>query len=166
VFVGAVGAQILVNIDKVDLYGGELEATYTPFKGFDLFANYGITHSKIKSFAFNPADVGNRAPYIPKDGGAIGGQYRLPVTATMNLFGRAELEHHGKQYWDPEDSTPRSSFELINLHGGVESANGRWSVTGYVRNLTDKKYNAEFVGGGFAQPAAPRTYGIEVRTSF
>jgi iron complex outermembrane receptor protein len=166
VFVGAVGAQILVNIDKVDLYGGELEATYTPFKGLDLFANYGITHSKIKSFAFNPADVGNRAPYIPEDGGTVGGQYRLPVTATMNLFGRAELEHHGKQYWDPEDSTPRSGFELINLHGGVESADGHWSVTGYVRNLTDKKYNAEFVAGGFAQPAEPRTYGVEIRTSF
>jgi iron complex outermembrane receptor protein len=166
VFVGAVGAQILVNVDKVDLYGGELEAIFTPVKGLDLFANYGITHSKIKSFAFNPADVGNRAPYIPKDGGMIGGQYRVPVTATMNLFGRAELEHHGKQYWDPENSTPRSGFELINLHGGVESANGRWSVTGYVRNLTDKKYNAEFVAGGFAQPAQPRTYGIEIRTSF
>lgn len=166
VFVGAVGAQILVNIDKVDLYGGELEATFTPFKGLDLFANYGITHSKIKRFAFNLADVGNRAPYIPKDGGTIGGQYRLPVTARMNLFGRAELEHHGKQYWDPENATPRSGFELINLHGGVESADARWSITGYVRNLTDKKYNAEFVSGGFAQPAEPRTFGVEVRTSF
>ncbi len=166
VFVGAVGAQILVNIDKVDLYGGELEVTYTPVKGLDLFANYGITHSEIKSFAFTPADVGNRAPYIPKDGGTIGGQYRFAVTSRLNLFARAEVEHHGKQYWDPEDSTPRSGFELINLHAGVESADGRWSVTGYVRNLTDKKYNAEFVGGGFAQAAEPRMYGVELRTSF
>ena len=166
VFVGAVGAQILVNIDKVDLYGGELEATYAPFKGLDLFANYGITHSKITSFAFNPADVGKRAPYIPTNGGTAGGQYRFAVTSQLNLFGRAEVEHHGKQYWDPENSTPRSAFDLVNLHAGIESADGRWSVTGYVRNLSDKKYNAEFVAGGFAQTAEPRMYGVEVRTSF
>ncbi|WP_157218462.1 TonB-dependent receptor [Flavisphingomonas formosensis] len=166
VFVGAVGAQILVNIDKVDLYGGEIEATFTPIKGLDIYANYGYTHSEIKKFAFNPADVGNWAPYIPRDGGALGAQYRFPVTDRLNLFARGEVEHHGKQYWDPENSTARSSFQLVNLRGGVESANGRWTLTGYVRNLTDKKYNAEFVSGGFVQPAEPRTYGVELRTSF
>lgn len=165
-FVGAVGAQILVNVDRADLYGGEIEVSFTPVKGLDLFANYGYTHSEIKKFAFNTADIGNWAPYIPRDGGTIGAQYRLPVTDTLNVFARGEMEHHGKQYWDPENATARSSFQLINLRGGVEGPDSRWSVTGFVRNLTDKKYNAEFVSGGFVQPAEPRMYGVEVRTSF
>ncbi|PTS79930.1 TonB-dependent receptor [Sphingomonas sp. HMWF008] len=166
VFVGAVGAQILVNIDKVDLYGGEIEATLTPIKGLDLFANYGYTHSEIKQFAFNPAAVGNWAPYIPRDSGAIGAQYRFAVSPDLNLFGRGEIEHHGKQYWDPENATARSAFQLINLNAAIETANGRWSINGFVRNLADKRYNAEFVSGGFVQPAQPRTYGIGVRASF
>ncbi len=166
VFVGAVGAQILVNIDKVDLYGGEIEATLTPVEGLDLFANYGYTHSEIKRFAFNPAAVGNWAPYVPRDSGAIGAQYRFPISSRFNAFGRGELEHHGKQYWEPENSTARSAFQLINLNGGVETSNGRWKLTGFVRNITDKKYNAEFVSGGFVQPAEPRTYGVEIRGSF
>lgn len=166
VFVGAVGAQILVNVDKVHLYGGEVEVMFTPVKGLDFFGNYGFTHSEIRKFTFNTADVGNWAPYIPRDSGSIGAQYRFPVTDSMNLFARGEMEHHGKQYWDPENATARSAFQLINLHGGIEAENGRWSLTAFVRNLTDKKYNAEFVSGGFVQPASPRTWGAELRTSF
>lgn len=166
VFAGSVGAQILVNIDKVQLYGAELEASFTPFQGLDLFANYGYTHSEIKRFTFNSANVGNWAPYIPRDSGSIGAQYRFPVGASLSSYVRGEVEHHGKQYWDPDNSSARSAFQLINLTGGIEAENGRWSVTGYVRNLVDKKYNAEFVTGGFVQPASPRTYGVELRTSF
>lgn len=166
VFVGSINAQVLVNIDRVDLYGGEIEATFTPVKNLDLFGNYGYTHSAIKSFAFSPADVGHWAPYIPRDGGTVGAQYRFPATDRVNVFTRAEMEYHGKQYWDPANSTARSGFELVNLRGGLESADSRWSVTGFVRNLADKAYNAEFVAGGFVQPAEPRTFGVEVRTSF
>ncbi|MDR6146197.1 iron complex outermembrane receptor protein [Sphingomonas sp. SORGH_AS870] len=166
VFVGSVGAQILVNVDKVHLYGGEIEVLFSPVKGLDLFGNYGYTHSEIREFAFNPADVGNWAPYIPRDSGSIGAQYRLPATSDTSLFMRGEVEHHGKQYWDPENATARSAFQLVNLRAGIEAQDSRWSITGYVRNLTDKAYNAEFVSGGFVQPAEPRTYGIELRSSF
>jgi len=166
VFVGAVGAQILVNIDKVDLYGGEIEASYSPIKDLNFFANYGYTHSKITQYNFTPSDVGNWAPYIPRDSGSVGAQYRFPVSTTLNIFSRVEMEYHGKQYWDPENATARSAFELVNMRGGIETAKGRYSLTGFVNNLTDKAYNAEFVSGGFVQPAEPRTYGIEFSAKF
>ena len=162
-FVAAAGAQVLVNIDKAELYGAEIEADFTPTPGLNIFASYGFTHSKITRFSFNPADVGNKLPYVPADGGVIGAQYRLPLTDAFGLFARGEVEHRGKQYWDPDNSTARSSFRLINLQLGLEGDAQRWSLTGYVRNLTDKKYNAEFVLGGFVQPAPPRTFGLDLR---
>lgn len=165
VFVGAVGAQILVNIDKVDLYGGEIEAVYSPIKDLNLFANYGYTHSRIGKYAFDPADVGNWAPYIPQETGSIGAQYRYRIDDSLNLFSRGEVELHGKQYWDPENSTARSAFALVNLQLGVESPDGKWSLTAFVNNLTDKAYNAEFVSGGFVQPAEPRTFGATLRVN-
>jgi iron complex outermembrane receptor protein len=76
------------------------------------------------------------------------------------------MEYHGKQYWDPENDTARSAFAVVNMRGGIETANGRYSLTGFVNNLTDKAYNAEFVSGGFVQPAEPRTYGIEFSAKF
>jgi iron complex outermembrane recepter protein len=165
-YVPAAGAQVLVNIDKVEIYGGEIELNWRPAPGLDIFANYGITHSEIKSFVFTPADLGNKAPYIPRDSGAVGAQYRMPVTDSLNLFMRGEVEHHGRQYWDPENSTARSSFQLVNLRGGIVADDDRWSIMGYARNLTNKKYNAEFVSGGYVYPGQPRTYGVELQYKF
>jgi len=166
VFVGSVGAQVLVNIDQVNLYGGELQADYTPVKGLDLFANFGYTHSSIAKYAYNPADVGNWAPYVPQYTASIGAQYRTPITAELGLFTRGDVEFHGEQYWDPEDDTARSAFALVNLQAGIEKLGGAWSVVAFVKNLTDKPYNVEYVSGGFTEPAEPRTFGVELKGDF
>lgn len=165
-FVGAVGAQILVNVDKAELNGAEFEAQYSPVKGLDFFGNLGFTHSKIKAYAYNPALVGNKAPYIPDMTGLIGAQYRRPLTGDLGLFSRLEMEHHGKQFWDPDNSTARNAFQLVNGQLGIEGPAKRWTVTGYVRNAFNKRYNAEYVNGGFAMPAEPRSYGVEVKGRF
>lgn len=165
-FVGSIGAQVLVNIDQVHLIGGELEAQATPLPGLDVFANYGFTHSSIDKYSFNPADQGRWAPYIPLDSWQIGAQYRRPITDSLGLFTRFDVEHHGKQYWDPENDTARSAFELVNLRAGIENARQHWSVVAYVKNLGDKAYNAEFVQGGFVVPAEPRQFGVDFRRDF
>ncbi len=166
VFVGSVGAQVLVNIDQVNLYGGELQADYTPVKGLDLFANFGYTHSSIAKYAYDPADVGNWAPYVPQYTASLGAQYRTPITAELGLFTRGEVEFHGEQYWDPEDDTARSAYALVNLQAGIEKLGGAWSVVAFVKNLSDKPYNVEYVSGGFAEPAEPRTFGVELKGDF
>ncbi|MCP9319567.1 TonB-dependent receptor [Acetobacter persici] len=158
-FVGSVGAQILVNIDKINLTGGELEAKYNIMPGLDVFANGGYTHSSITNFAYNRADQGNWAPYVPLFTANLGVQYRHSITKNFGGFGRFDVEVHGKQYWDPENSTARDSFNLYNLQIGLEGKNHKWSATFFVNNLLDTKYNSEFVSGGFAYPATPRTLG-------
>lgn len=163
VYVGAVGAQILVNIDKTQSNGFELEGQFTPVKGLDLFGSFGYTDSTIKAYAYDTSLTGNKAPYIPDTTGLIGAQFRHDLTEKLGLFARLEMEHHGKQYWDPENDTARSAFELVNGQLGLELPNTGWSLTAYARNLFDKAYNAEYVSGGFAMAAQPRTFGLELR---
>ncbi len=163
VFVGSVGAQILVNINRVRLWGGELVADYRPVDGLDLFATWGHTESSIKSYIYNPADVGNRAPYVPLNTITAGAQSHFPITEHLGGFARGDVEVHGRQYWDPENDTARTTFALVNAQLGVEDPKGRWTATAYVKNLGDRAYNAEYVSGGFAEPAEPRTYGVELR---
>jgi len=98
--------------------------------------------------------------------GSIGAQYRRPITDQLGLFTRGDVEFHGQQYWDPENATARSAFALVNLQAGVEKLGGSWSVIAFVKNLADKSYNAEFVSGGFVQPAEPRTFGVELKADF
>lgn len=166
VFIGSIGAQVLVNIDKVRSTGFELEAQAKLADGLEAFANYGYTHSQIKEYAVDPLLVGNVAPYVPKDSWATGLQYRTALTQGIGLFARADVEHHGKQYWDPENSTPRNGYQLVNLRFGIEEPDSKWSLIGTVDNLFDKKYNADWVLGGFAQPGIPRTWSVDFNVKF
>ena len=93
-------------------------------------------------------------------------QYRTPITDSLGIFARADVDHHGKQYWDPENTTARSGYELVNARFGIEQPDGNWSLIGSVRNLFDKKYNAEWVLGGFAQTGLPRTWSIDLTVKF
>ena len=166
VFIGAIGAQVLVNVDRVRSTGFELEAQANIADGFDVFANYGYTRSRIKEYVVDPTLVGNVTPYVPKDTWAFGAQYRTPITDNFGLFARGDVEHHGKQFWDPENSTARDGYELVNLRFGFEDPDGAWSLIGSINNLFDKKYNSEWVLGGFAHPGHPRTWSIDLKYKF
>jgi len=162
-FVGALGAQVLANIDKVKLIGGELDFKTSLTNNFDIYGGIGITDSEIKNFSLNSADKGNKAPYVPDYSVNIGMQYNTEIISGWQTMFTIDAERRGKQYWDTSNTTARNNFVLINSRIGFNSDNGNWSVNLWAKNLTDKKYNAEWVLGGFAQPAMPRSFGIEVR---
>ncbi|MCF8475087.1 MAG: TonB-dependent receptor [Emcibacter sp.] len=166
VFVGAVGAQVLVNIDEVRLMGGEIEAVARVSDGFDVYASFGYTDSEILNDILNPANVGNRAPYVPKTTFNVGAQYRTDITKDLGIVARVDYEHRGAQYWDPENSTARSALDLVNARIGLEDTDGKWSIAASVNNLTDKAYNSEWVLGGFSHPATPRTWHLDAKINF
>ncbi len=166
VFIGAVGAQVLVGIDKVEITGGEFELSTRLTEGLDAYVGLGISDSNIKTYNLNPAAVGNKAPYVPNSTINAGLQYRTPISNTLNLFGRVDYERRGKQYWDPENSTPRSRLDLVNVRAGVEDIDGKWSLIGSIDNLTDEVYNSEWVLGGFAHAASPRIWRLDFRVNF
>jgi iron complex outermembrane recepter protein len=166
VFVGAVGAQVLVNIDEVRISGGELEAQWRLSDGLDLYAGLGRSDSRIESYRLNPAAVGNHAPYVPATSINAGLQYRAALGGPLRAVARIDYERRGRQYWDPENSSARSAIDLVNLRAGVEQRDGRWSLMATVRNATDTRYNAEWVLGGFAHAGLPRTWQLELQREF
>jgi iron complex outermembrane receptor protein len=54
----------------------------------------------------------------------------------------------------------------VALSFGVEDAGGRWSASVKADNLFDVRYNAEFVAGGYVEPADPRVIRGVVRYNF
>lgn len=166
-FFAPTSQQILVNIDRIRNTGFELQFDYKPIKAVELFGNFGATSGRIRAYAADPTAVGKRAPYVPTNTWVVGAITHLPITDEIGIFGRADVEGHGKQYWDPENSSPRKGFQLVNLAFGLEGVGSRkWSLTANVNNVFDKKYNAEFVAGGFVQPAIPRNWNVELKYSF
>ncbi len=165
VFVGALSAQILVPIDEIRIWGGEVELAANILEGLDFYASVGIADSSIQEYGLNPDFVGNRAPYVAKYTFNTGLQYRVPITDEFNGFGRIDYERRGPQFWDPDNSTERDALNLVNLRVGIEGGE-RWSFIGSIENLTDEEYNSELVLGGFAHAAQPRIWRLDLRVNF
>jgi len=171
VFLGSVAAQVLVPINDVHLSGGELELSALLAPGLEAYGSLGVTKSTIESYALGSAidgksDVGNWAPYVPDMTANAGMQYRAPITANLVFFTRGDYRLLGKQYWDTANTTARNPVNLIALSLGLEDAKGKWNVSVKADNLFDKKYNAEYVAGGYVEPALPRVIRGTLRYNF
>jgi len=166
VFIGSISAQVLVPIDKVQLRGGELEASAILLPGLQVTGGLGVTDSTIEKYTIDPADKGNQAPYVPNLTFNAAVQYRTPITDKLVFVSRADYRLLGKQYWDTENATPRDPVNLVALSMGVEDAQGRWSASIKGDNVLNTKYNAEYVGGGFVEPADPMVIRGELRYNF
>ena len=165
-FIGSVGAQILIPIDDINIKGGEVELTANVGDNLDVYMGISVSDAEIKEYAVNPSLVGNSAPYVPNSTFNAGFQYRKPITENLGIFARADYENRGRQFWDPENSTDRSSIELLGLRAGIEDNDGKWSLIGSISNATDEVYNSEYVSTGFAHAGAPRQYKVDLRYNF
>lgn len=165
-FIGAISAQILTSIDEVSLFGGEIDLTYKVNENLTIYSAYGFTDSEIDAYALDTTAVGNDAPYIAENTFNVGFQYERPVTEAMSVFWRSDFEQRGEQFWDTANSTARDDLNFINLRVGLQSNEDRWSLIGQVYNLTDERFNSEWVAGGFSAAAPGRIWNIRYRYNF
>jgi len=162
VFLPEAGAQIISNIDKSTMKGYEFDFNYSPVARWQLYGNAGYTWSRIDRYAALPASVGKTMPYVPKFGFNVGSQYAFPVTDNLDLTARVDMHRKGSQFWETLNTAgARSAFNLFDARLSLSRPEGKWQVTAWVKNAFDKKYNGEFVAGGFVQPPEPRTFGVD-----
>ncbi len=162
VFLAANSTQNLGNLNS-KLKGYELELNARPMKALELHAAYGYTNSRITAME-DPSVIGNEAPLVTRDTLNLGATLTQPVADGLDLLLRADLQRIGRTWWEPYNTTSRDPVSLLDARAGVKAEN--WSLTAWGRNLTDKKYNAEFSPGGFLFRALPRRYGLDFEYRF
>jgi iron complex outermembrane receptor protein len=154
--------QNLGNLDA-RYKGGELELTAVATNWLDVYASFGYTDGKITNME-DTTVIGNRPPLLTKDTINAGFQVHAPLARGVNAVGRLDYQMIGTTWWDPYNVTSRDPVDLLDLRAGL--AGERWSVTAWSKNLTDKRYNAEFSTGGFLWRAPPRRYGLDFTYKF
>jgi iron complex outermembrane receptor protein len=178
--------RVVSNIDKVRLYGAEMSLSYRVVPGWTLFANGNVTRSKILKNNTRADTVGNKSPNTSDYTINLGTQMIEPIGEGLNLTFRADYRITGPTWFSTvQNQTKRSIFDLffpglgtgeyaksrrdaygiLDLRAGVQAE--RWSLTGFVRNLTKKKYLTEVVvapefGGEFVSQGEGRTIGLEL----
>ena len=125
-FVGGFGLlRVVSNIDEVEVYGGELNLSVEPIKGWTLFGSANLTESEIKANASRPVTVGNKSPYTADYTINLGTQVDLPVTDSINFVTRADYRITGPTWFHTlqDDTNPTLFSGLLPLPADANSPN-------------------------------------------
>ncbi len=169
--------QNLGNLGDVDYQGLEAEVRARVTDNFDANLGVGYTDSEIKESDRAATDVGNQAPLVSEYSINLGLAYRQELAAFggASAFVRADLDVTGPTWFYPDNFTERDTINVLNLRAGIDSDS--WSVTAWVKNLTDEEYNAEWSPGpmffpspgytnNFVFKALPRRWGVDLAYRF
>ncbi len=86
------------------------------------------------------------------------------VVGPVSLFTRWDFSGRRREAWDADNSSFQKGYTTLDLHFGFKGE--RVSLMASILNLTDEKYNEEFVEGGFTEPALPRSAMVTLIMNF
>lgn len=171
-FNGAVNAQVVNNVDEVDVFGGEVEIMVRPDDNLKLYGGFGYTDSEIKRYDFNAAtmaSVGNQVPFTVKTTLNAGFEHVLPLSSNYDVISRLDWERRGKTFFH-EGGTfigvpVRDPINFLSARVALANANG-WAVSVWGKNLLDEVYYEEVIAPDYNYQGRPRTYGVELSVRF
>jgi iron complex outermembrane receptor protein len=118
-FVAEAVAQVNLNIDKIRIYGAEMDVQAKISDAFRIGANASYIDNKITKLAFRPAFEGNRSPAFPKYDLGMNAVYQDYVSENWQFFARGDVQHSGPIYWDLGNIIRRAPQTFINLRTGI-----------------------------------------------
>ena len=151
---------------------GELNAKLATW--LKAFGNFAYISGGIDNTASNGVYAGDQFRLQPRWQWSAGMTLNAPVTESVRVFLTPSVTYRSKIYFElpNKEAISQAPVTLVNLRGGVSFANGRFEISGYARNLIDKRYllDAGNTGGSFGDPtfipAEPRTYGISLTARY
>lgn len=172
------GFNYLVNGGTARSQGGELTLRYQPTSAFSLGANVGYTDAKLTAAAPAAGGLnGDRLPYVPRWSGSLTADYTAELSASTSLNVGATLNYIGDRTSDYSNKFPKAlpEYATFDLRAGL-TTNG-WTLSAFVKNLTDKRaiivagqqgLAASATPGAFYSAAVnqPRTIGAEASIRF
>ena len=181
------GLVITSNAASSRIKGFEVELTARPVRNLTLsggFSYLDATYDKYFIEVFDPTiqggppfftlDLkGKRLANIPRYSATAGINYELPLSGGSAVKFGLDGTYKGNTL-DNELNLRAPHYAVFDARLGWTSANGRWDIAGWVRNLTDKTY---YRGGGAIPDfnkrttrvglvSDPRTVGMTIRLSF
>jgi len=169
----ATGAQLINNIDRVHIKGVDIDFQYLPLAGLQLDGGVGTTDSRIVENAAQPDTVGHYTPKASPFKINLGVQYTATVGPNMSGYARFDVEHRSKRYWQIDNADVQNAMTLLNLRFGLSEAKDKWSTYLFVKNLTDKKFYADYnpaaysgLGYAIGSLAQGRQFGLGAKYRF
>ncbi|WP_460989198.1 TonB-dependent receptor [Sphingobium sp. TomTYG45] len=177
---------LLVSIPKSRVQGVEVSIFARPFAGLTINAGATYVDTKVQKDPFSPTGpfgtqgsfVGNAFPFTPKWQGVFSADYKFALSSTFDVFlGASVTARSGTEsaLFTGGAATPLESlmkikgYGLLDLRGGVETADGRIRLEVWGRNVTNAFYvsNVNRVSDYvYRFTGMPVTYGATLRYRF
>jgi iron complex outermembrane receptor protein len=158
-------AQVIQNQGKARIRGVDLELLARPVDRLTLSATVGYLDAEFR-------DTNQQMPFAPDWTGFFGADYEIPLGTSGSLTASADIQYRGDANINGalQPIGDQKSYTLANAALTFRTEDGRYSVTGYVRNIFDKYYivAAEAAAGvsAWVVPGAPRTYGVRFTAKY
>jgi len=153
----------LINGGPARTKGVEFGLGLRPVKGLTLQLTGSFIDAKYTSdVAGANVHDGDSIISVPKTQFAASGMYRWPITAGLNGFARAEVQHTSPRSGTILGVPDSDSITAVNARFGVES--GAWGVYFSAENLTNESGAVDIAQSGNTGVARlrPRTLGLQV----
>lgn len=162
---------ISYNIDRVRLYGCEIEVSHQLGKGFSVFGNYSLQKSKIKGdpiidrFVSEEDRSFDELPSLPEHVLNFGIQYKGKKEERVRLYGKyvsSQNVIYNNNMLFNENLRIRKQKEYLTLDLELKYPLGRGvELMGFLQNIFNEKYQERF-----GYEAMRRTWGIGLRGVF
>jgi len=119
-FAGPFGLlRVVTNIDKVEIYGAEIDFAYALNNYLTISGGYGAISTEIKQNANRPYTEGNDIPYAPDGSGALSLDFSMPVFGDLEWMTRLDWEYVGETWFHSvqEDTTVNFFTDLSDVYG-------------------------------------------------
>ena len=178
--------QYIANIPKVRSRGVDADLVWAPTRLISFSASAAYTDAKYIKYTNAPQKPENtnlgaiqdlsgaQLPGVPKFTYSLGADLAQPIGdwqgRSLELYGHADYSHRSS--FNTSSSNSRyaqlPAYGLVNARIGIRDADGKWDLSVWVKNLTDKNYfqtlSASAQGSITALIGDPRTWGATLRT--
>lgn len=169
--------QRLVNIPSSHAWGIDGEITLRPSPAFTFSWNATYLKTKITDYTgANAAGIptnydGSEFSFAPEFSTSGTATLNLPISSSLNFQATANATYQSETHSDfGEDPLFRiKGYALVNGSIGIASADGKWGLTFWARNLTNEYYWTSVVDNqnlNVRYAGRPRTFGASLTAGF
>ena len=162
----------IFNASEASMDGVEIEAVWYPADSLALNFSYSYLDTEYEQFVIpGGADfTGNRLQTAPENTFSAGLNFRHPIKDVGSLLVNAGYAWQD-EYFTGASNSPDfliDSYGLVNASIGFETGDGRWRLSFWGNNLSDKEYVLiRGTSGAIAEyHGAPRTYGATLTFNY
>ncbi len=162
----------ITNVGDAEVMGAEADLWWRPATGLDLRFGIGWLDTEITNSVVDGVATGSELPNAPELTFSSMVRYEWPISGSLVADIGVTADFQDEVTYDIVRNPPEAregSYWLYDARAGIGSADDRWNVSVWGKNLADEQYRSQviFSSVGFGETwGMPRTYGVTFTLGF